>query len=160
MTRLIVFFLTYAVLALALCGMGRREPPATAKSFAVEQGVAGKVEIWEGNFMPMVNGPPRGKIMPAAGRRVRVHEPLNALETGSTVAWHDTILTAQIAETLTDTAGQYFLSLPVGRYSIFAEEDSGWYFNGWNGEGFQGLIQIDSCKVTTQDVRIMTKAVF
>jgi hypothetical protein len=40
------------------------------------------------------------------------------------------------------------------------EEEDGWYFNGWDGEGFQGLIQIDSVKVTTQDIRIMTKAVF
>jgi len=110
--------------------------------------------------MPMVNGPPRGKITPAAGRRVRVHEPLNVLETGSAVALHDTILTARIAETRTDTAGQYFLPLPVGRYSVFVEEEDGWYFNGWNGEGFQGLTQIDSGKVTIQDIRITTKAVF
>jgi hypothetical protein len=160
MTRLVFLLLAFAAFGLTLHGMGRREPPVTAKSFAVEQGVAGKVEIWEGNFMPMVNGPPRGKITPAAGRRVRVHEPLNVLETGSAMALHDTILTAQIAETRTDTAGQYFLPLPVGRYSIFVEEDSGWYFNGWDGEGFQGLIQIDSVKVTTQDIRILTKAVF
>lgn len=160
MARLVLLFLSLSALALTSYGMGRREAPPPAKSFAIEQGVAGKVEIWEGNFMPMVNGPPRGQITPAPGRRVRIHEPFDSREVGKFDALQDTIPTPVVAETRTDSSGEFFLSLPVGAYSIFVEEDGKWYFNGWDGEGFQGLIQIDSCKVTTQDIRITIRAVF
>lgn len=160
MTRFILCLLTSCVLVVTLSAMGRRESPPTRQSFAVEQGVAGKVEIWEGNFMPMVNGPPRGKITPAAGRRVRIHEPFNSREFGKFDAIQDTIPTRLIAETRTDSSGEFFLSLPAGTYSIFVEEGERWYFNGWDGDGFQGLVRVDSGKVTKQDIRIMIKAVF
>jgi hypothetical protein len=143
-----------------LFAMGRREAPASAKSFAVEQGLAGKVEVWEGNFMPMVSGSPRGTITPAAGRCVRIHEPFNSREYGKFDALQDTIPTRLVAETRTDSSGQYFFSLPIGTYSIFVQEGERWYFNGWDGEGFQGIVRVDSGKVTQQDIRIMTNAVF
>lgn len=155
-----LFSLGVLAIAFWLLAMGRHEAARSAKSFSVEQGVAGKVEIWEGNFMPMIGGPPGGKITPAAGRRVRVHEPFNARESGQLSALHDTIPTPLVAEIRTDSSGQFLLPLDVGAYSIFVEEDRGWYFNGWDGQGFQGLIRIDSAKVTKQDIRITTKAVF
>jgi hypothetical protein len=160
MKRVILFSFFLAALASALYAMGRREPKMPPKPVSVEQGVAGKVEVWEGNFMPMIGGRPSGKITPASDRRVRVHEPFNSREFGKFDALQDTIPTPIVAETRTDTAGQYLLSLPVGNYSIFVEEGNKWYFNGWDGDGFQGLIHVDSSKVTTQDIRIMTKAVF
>lgn len=160
MKRGVFLFLAFLFASLSLWAMGNREAPPPAKTLAVEQGVAGKVEIWEGNFMPMIGGNRSGKITPAAGRRVRIHEPFNAIETGTTTAIRDTIPTPLIAEGYTDTTGQFLISLEVGTYSIFVEDNNGWYFNGWDGEGFQGLFQVDSGRVTTMDIRITKKAVF
>jgi hypothetical protein len=160
MTRAALACLVVLATGAALLAMGRREAPRSAQAFAVEQGVAGTVEVWEGNFMPMVNGPPGGSKTPATDRRVRVHEPFNAREAGSLDARQDTILTPLIAETRTDSRGQFLVPLEVGTYSIFVEDEGGWYFNGWDGHGFQGLIRIDSGKVTQQDIHITTKAVF
>ncbi|MFH1010380.1 MAG: carboxypeptidase-like regulatory domain-containing protein [bacterium] len=159
MARLVFFFLSFSALALTLCGMGRREPRPSPLA-AIEQGVAGKVEIWEGNFMPMVGGSPSGKITPAPGRRVRIHEPFNSREFGKFDALQDTIPMPLVAETRTDSSGEFFMSLPVGTYSIFVEEDGKWYFNGWDGEGFQGLVRVDSSTVTQQNIRITIRAVF
>jgi len=160
MRRCAPLILVVLAIGAAVLAMGRREAPHSAQFFAVEQGVAGTVEVWEGNFMPMVNEPPGGSKTPAADRRVRIHEPFNAKEAGSFEARQDTISTPLVAETRTDSRGQFLVPLEVGTYSIFVEDEGGWYFNGWDGHGFQGLIRIDSGKVTQQDIHITTKAVF
>ncbi|MBU1935920.1 hypothetical protein KKG05_00845 [bacterium] len=149
-----VCFITVSLLA-----MGRKEAPRSEEPI-VEQGVAGKVEIYEGNFMPTIGQPPGGKVTPAARRRVRVHEPFNALEAGQMTARRDTVPTPLVAETITDSIGEFRMMLPVGKFSIFVEEDSGWYFNVWDGQGFQGLITIDTNEVKDMNIRITTKAVF
>jgi len=160
MRRSLLLILGIFAISLSLLAMGKREVSRTAKPLSVEQGIAGKVEVWEGNFMPMVGGPPSGKKTPAASRRVRVHEPFNSMEAGGAIAIRDTIPTALVAETRTDSTGGFFIPLEVGTYSIFVEEEEGWYSNSWNGQGFQGIITIDSSKITKMDIRITTKAVF
>ncbi len=150
-----VFIITVSLLA-----MGRKEAPRSAEPARQEQGVAGKVEIYEGNFMPMIGTHPSGKVTPAVRRRVRVHEPFNSLEAGGMTALRDTVPTPLVAETITDSIGEFRMMLPVGKFSIFVEEDSGWYFNVWDGQGFQGLITIDTNEVKEMNIRITTKAVF
>ena len=150
-----VFFITVSLLA-----MGRREAPRSAEPARQEQGVAGKVEIYEGNFMPTIGTRPGGKVTPAARRRVRIHEPFNALEAGEMTALRDTVPTPLVAETITDSIGEFRIMLPVGKFSIFVEEDSGWYFNAWNGQGFQGLFEVDTNEVKEMNIRITRKAVF
>jgi hypothetical protein len=156
------FILSFGIFVIvwSLFAMGKREVSRTAKPLSVEQGVAGKVEVWEGNFMPMIGGTPSGKKIPAADRRVRVHEPFNSVEAGGAIAVRDTIPTPLVAETRTDSAGQYFIPLEVGTYSVFVEENGGWYSNIWDGQGFQGVVVIDSNKVAKMDIPITRKAVF
>ncbi len=88
---------------------------------------------------------PRGKILPGALRRVRVHEPVRTAG-GLTSARRDSVPTQMIAETVTDSSGRFFLPMPPGVYSVFVEEDSSWYFNGWNGEGIQGAVTVEPGK--------------
>ena len=147
------------IITISLLAMGRKEAPRSEEP-VVEQGVAGKVEIYEGNFMPSIGTPPGGKITPAVRRRVRVHEPFNSLEAGGMTARRDTVPTLLVAETITDSIGEFRMMLPVGKFSIFVEEDSGWYFNVWDGHGFQGLITVDTNEVKEMNIRITTKAVF
>jgi hypothetical protein len=146
----IVLVLALAAVALS---MGRKEAPAT--------GIRGNVEIWEGNFMPVISpGTSGGKIIPGAGRRVRAHEPVHVSAQGLAQARRDTVTTPLVAETVCDSAGHFFLAVPPGTYSVFVEENGGWYYNGWNGEGIQGAVTVPRDSIAAVVIKITTKATF
>lgn len=148
--------------AAAVWAMGRKQadetpapPPAT-----VTQGVTGKVEIWEGNFMPMVE-PSRGggTITPGAGLRVRLHEPVT-MGGGLASARRDSVATKLVAEAVTDNLGRFAMSAAPGLYSIFVEQDGAWYYNGWNGDGVQGAVTVPPDSVADVLIKVTTKATF
>jgi hypothetical protein len=146
----VVFVLALTVAALS---MGRKEVPAT--------GIRGSVEIWEGNFMPMIGpGGSGGAITPGAGRRVRAHEPVRLSAQGAAQARRDTVMTRLIAETVCDSIGHFFLAVPPGTYSVFVEESGGWYYNGWSGDGVQGAVTVSSDSATAIVIKITAKAAF
>jgi hypothetical protein len=160
--------LLLAVAALAL-GMGRKEAherhstPATHLATVIDstsEGIHGTVEIWEGNFMPPVDPQHgRGTITPGVNRRVRAHEPVR-MAGGLSSARRDSVPTRLVAETVTDSNGRFFLPVPPGTYSVFVEEDSSWYFNGWNGEGIQGAVTVEAGKPSDMLIKVTTKATF
>ena len=163
MGRLIpaVFVLTLTAAALS---MGRKEAPAQ-KSVPVSAlpacGILGSVEIWEGNFMPMIApGRSGGKITPGAGRRVRAYEPVRLKAQGLAQARRDTVTAPLIAETVCDSSGRFFLAVPPGTYSVFVEERGGWYYNGWNGEGVQGAVTVSPDSAAAIVIKITAKATF
>jgi hypothetical protein len=125
----------------------------------IKQGVKGRVEVWEGNFMPMVDkNSSNNKITPGAGRRVRLHEPVKA--GGIPAAKRETIPTPVIAEVMADSAGRFVMAAAPGTYSIFVEDSGGWYNNGWNDQGIQGAVTVKPDSVTEVLVKITTKATF
>jgi hypothetical protein len=145
-----VFVLALTVVALS---MGRKEVPAT--------GIRGTVEICEGNFMPMIGpGGSGGQITPGAGRRVRAHEPVHLDAQGLAQARRDSVTTPLIAEAVCDFAGHFFLAVPPGTYSVFVEERSGWYYNGWNSDGVQGAVTVSADSVAAIVIKITSKAAF
>jgi hypothetical protein len=162
--------LLLALAALAL-GMGRKEAPerhvgapdvadAPLVTDSTSEGIHGVVEIWEGNFMPPVDPQrSRGTIVPGARRRVRAHEPLK-MAGGLASARRDSVPTRLVAETRTDARGRFFLPVPAGTYSVFVEEDSSWYFNGWSGDGIQGSVTVEAGKPSELLIKITTKAAF
>jgi hypothetical protein len=167
MTRAIFKYIIAVAMLLTLCSlvtaMGRKEakerkaPPAPAE---IRQGIQGKVEIWEGNFMPMIDkSKGRNQIKPGIHRRVRLHEPVKISESGAG-ARRDTILTRLVKETLTDSSGQFVMPTEPGTYSIFVEDEGGWYYNGFNGEGIQGEVTVKPQEVSTILIKITTKATF
>lgn len=126
----------------------------------LKQGIRGRVEIWEGNFMPMIDKSSSGnKIIPGAGRRVRLHEPLK-VGGGLASAKRETISTALMAEVMADSAGRFAMAAAPGLYSIFVEDSGGWYNNGWNDQGIQGAIKVMPDSVTDVLLKITTKATF
>jgi hypothetical protein len=162
-TFLSLFALLLSADAFAL---GRKEAPPKSSSasadtaMAVREGITGRVEIWEGNFMPVVEPSKRsGQITPGAGRRVRVHEPV-VIGGGLAPDRRDSVATALVAESVCDSLGEFFLAVPPGKYSIFVEEDGGWYYNGFDGEGVQGAVTVDSSQVTEIVIKVTRKATF
>jgi hypothetical protein len=163
--RWLALILLLLVIVLPVAARGRkdapeRKPNAVPDSAQMREGIRGKIEVWEGNFMPMMD--PRtasGKITPGIGRRVRVHEPLK-LSMGHSSARRDSVPTALVAEAVSDSSGRFFIPVKPGTYSIFVEESGGWYYNGWNGEGVQGAVTVESGKVTDVVIKITAKAVY
>jgi hypothetical protein len=153
--------LSLAALSLAMGSKQAREKKLHAADSALaRQGIAGRVEIWEGNFMPMIDPAKfRSQIHPGVGRRVRAYLPVN-VEGGLVSARRDTVASPMVAETVCDSAGVFFVPTPTGTYSVFVEENNGWYYNGFNGEGIQGAVTVDSGKTATIVIKITTKATF
>jgi hypothetical protein len=99
-------------------------PQRNYDRITITQGVSGDVWFWAGNFMPMC---PTGTVRPVV-REVRVYE----LVSPDQIEWTTrdghmfirSVRSALVATTLSDPQGFFQLGLPVGRYSIFAVEDS------------------------------------
>ncbi len=126
----------------------------------LKQGIRGRVEIWEGNFMPMVDkSSSNNKITPGAGRRVRLHEPLK-VGGGIASSKHETIPTPIVAEVMADSAGRFAMAAAPGSYSIFVEDSGGWYNNGWNDQGIQGAVTVKPDSVSEVLIKITNKATF
>lgn len=135
--------------------MGRKE-----KQPKVTTGIQGKVEIWEGNFMPMIDPKSsRNKIIPGSDRRVRVYKPVKA-EGDMASAKRDSVTSELVGESVCDKEGQFVFSVPAGKYSVFVEEGGGWYANGFDGDGVQGAVTVTEGKLTEVTIKITSKATF
>jgi len=145
------------VLAAGVLGMGRKEAKDQSAPAAPASGITGRVEIWSGNHMPMIDKPQQDKgVKPGANLRVRLHEPVIGM--GAVSA--DSIPTPMIAETKTDGDGRFTIACREGKYSLFIEDSTGWYANGWDGEGVQGAVVVEPMKMTEIVVKNTRKATF
>ncbi|MBK6765781.1 MAG: hypothetical protein IPG71_05435 [bacterium] len=143
------------IMAASLMGMGRKEAKNQDPPPAPISGVTGIVEIWEGNFMPMIDKDRRDKqIRSGAGLRVRLHEAVKGAG-GPTV---DSVATALIGEAVCDDQGRFTIPARAGLYSIFVEDSGGWYANGWDGDGVQGPVTVEPMKLTEIVIKNMRKA--
>lgn len=163
--RFLFVALSALLLAVIVIASGRKDAPKQedappAEITETRQGISGRVEIWEGNFMPMIEPAQRsGQITPGAGRRVRAHEPV-VVSGGLAPSKRDSVAMPLIAEARCDSLGEFFLPVLPGKYSVFVEDDGGWYFNGFDGDGVQGACIVDSGKVSEILIKITTKATF
>jgi len=112
------------LLSITAWAKGSREAPEKTAKPELMQGVEGKVEIWEGNFMPMSDGDSaQNSIKPGAGLRVRLYEPVKMSASASALLME--VPTPLVAETTSDAEGQFTLKAAPGNYSVFVEEDGG-----------------------------------
>ncbi|MCB9367010.1 MAG: hypothetical protein H6506_02515 [Calditrichaeota bacterium] len=156
MNKRSVKIMAMLLLAASVMGMGRKEaknqdPPAPIS------GVTGRVEIWEGNFMPPIEAERRAsQITPGANLRVRLHEPVRGLP-GAMV---DSVASAMVFETMTDDSGDFTIPAQEGTYSLFVEDSEGWYANSWDGAGIQGAVVVEPKKMTEILIKNTRKATF
>lgn len=145
------------LMAVSAFGMGRKEAKNQDPPAAPASGVTGVVEIWEGNFMPMLDKETRDKqIKPGSGLRVRLYEPVKGLP-GASV---DSVSAKLVAETVCDESGKFTIACKEGKYSLFVEDGAGWYANGWDGDGVQGAVIVEPMKLTEVLVKNTRKATF
>lgn len=159
MKRVLPLIVIVMAMTALLFAMGDRESKNQSPSTpaAPASGVTGKIEIWEGNFMPMIDKEERDKqIRPGANLKVRLHEPATGL-LGTVVA---TVPTPVVAEAVSDENGLFTIPAREGKYSLFIEDKNGWYANGWDGDGVQGAVVVEPMKMTEVLIKNTTKATF
>jgi hypothetical protein len=133
------------------CGPGWHPvvyPERNHDRVTIQQGIAGDVWFWEGDFMPMC---PRGTVR-AVAREMRVYE----LTPADSVEWIErdgglfirSLPSALIAAARSDSSGFFEIALPVGRYTLLALEDSLLYGNSVDGEGNLSSVEVWDRAVT------------
>jgi len=101
-------------------------PSPTPPTSIGQQGVAGRVEKWTGDFMPG-SGPAKGKV---EGLSVPVHVFSGRM---SSKTKPDPTHPQLVAIVKSDASGFYAKVLPPGEYTVVAEINGALYLNSYNG---------------------------
>ncbi len=133
-------------LGCANTSLGTNEP-----SFTITQGIRGKIEIREGNYMP---GPTRSgqpapsPQNPSSTREIFIYEPVNLNQVTGNEGFYSHIGAKLIANVQTAKDGSFQVALKPGKYSLFSKEPKGFYANQFNGEGYIFLVEVKPNQVT------------
>ncbi|MFZ1520025.1 MAG: hypothetical protein WAU11_14695 [Ignavibacteriaceae bacterium] len=133
-------------------------PPNNESKVTITQGAWGNVWFLEGNFMP---GSPSGKITPVI-RDIYIYEATtdSMTEPPNTSSFRTKINSQLISIIRSDKNGFFQVYLPPGKYSFFVKEDTLFYANLWDIEGYiQSAIVIEN-KVTERQIDIDYKAYY
>ncbi len=135
-------------------------PPDNHNKISITQGVWGNVWFWEGNFMPIAD-PNYAKITPVK-RDIYIYEatPDSMVEGSNGGTFFTKINSKFINITQSDEDGFYQITLPLGKYSFFVKEDSLFYANGWDGEGYILSATVTENNITKNQIDITYKAVY
>ena len=127
----------------------------------IHQGVYGYVELWEGDFMPHPQGGSGGTITPVP-RQIVVHNAtsINAVQQVDYSPFYTRIFTRQVGSTNSNLKGFFQIALPVGTYSFFIIENSLYYANGFDGQGYICPVTVLKDSLTLVKLNITYKATF
>jgi len=142
--------------------------------------ISGKIQFWNGNFMPGP-GSAGGQIYPAY-RQVYVREVTTSNEVvDADATFFSEVLTPLIGMTFSGEDGLYEIEVPVGLYSVFIWEDGsyifdpmtdpgpdfgfgpdsdlGFYANSYSSAGIQ-VVEVFTDETTELDIDITYNAFF
>jgi len=129
---------------------------------SIEQGIYGRVEFWEGDFMPVVlPDEPSGTVTPVK-RKIFFFEKttFNDVVQEGYGAFYSEIKTNLMATAESGTDGRYEISLPPGDYSVFVRENDLYYANGSNGDGYIWMVTVPPDETTEYIIKITHTATF
>lgn len=135
-------------------------PPDNHELVTIKQGIWGNVWLWQGDFMPGPGGAKRGRVT-AVRREVRVYKatPAKALEPSSGTNF--TKVKSRLVKKLkSGKNGFYQASLPPGRYSLFVKEDSTFYANWFDGQGYILPVTVVKDSVTKFQIDLTSGATY
>lgn len=159
--------LLYVLLAIILSGCdalldlrcGGDRPPSQLGRVSIDEGVAGQVWFWRGDFMP---GCPSGEIR-GVERVVYVHELTHQDQTTAAEPYQGpfvtAIATAVVDSVRSDSRGFFQLRLPPGRYSLFVREGERVYANRWDA-GYVQPVEVQPGRVTRAQLDLTYEAAF
>lgn len=139
---------------------GRKLPPDNHERVTIKQGIWGNVWLWQGDFMPSTETELRGSIT-AVSREVRIYEPTSMQETVPSIGTRFTRINSRLVGTVESQGNGFFqVSLPPGQYSLFVREDSTFYANWFNGQGYVLPVTVAKDSVTKFQVDLTYGAVY
>lgn len=130
----------------------------------VDQGIAGKVLWLEGNLMPGIGDEPevnskRFKGQPVQ-RTLHIYELTTMDEATSEGVFFENIQTPLVKKVETNKEGEFVVSLPEGRYSVFTEEEEGLFASTFDGEGNINPVSVKEGEITTITIEVNYKAAY
>ena len=151
-TRLSAIFLLLGIVAFS------------CKSAKIDtQGVRGQVFWLEGNQMPQMVE--EGKKMDRPGKKevartLRIHEltHINQARLGDYL--FGDIETPLVVEVETDEEGRFSVELPIGKYSIFTVEESGYFANIFDLDSYINPFEVKEGEWTQADILINYQAAY
>lgn len=124
----------------------------------LKQGICGNILLQQGNQMP---GPGRKlSVGQPVMREVLVYQLTNISQTQSSNTVFTGIKTALVAKIRSNVKGYFELSLPVGKYSVFVQEQQGLYANYFDGKGNINPVEVLKDSISLKNISISNKAVF
>lgn len=131
---------------------------------SVEQGLAGQVLWLEGDMMPTINDAPDVNRKQLKGepvqRTLHIHE-LTTMDQATAEGPFFRDIQTELVETVeTNEEGQFIVSLPAGRYSVFVQEQDGLFANMFDGEGYINPVEIKEDEITKIKIEVNYKATY
>ncbi len=130
----------------------------------VEQGLAGQVFWLEGDMMPSINDAPDVNRKKLKGepveREVHIYKLTTMDEATSEGPFFKNIRTKLIETVQSNEEGQFIVSLPAGRYSVFVKEESGLFANLFDGEGYINPVEVKEGEITPIKIEVNYKAAY
>ena len=164
MQRTILWLITLLLLVTTLSpadAQYRRKKKKVRKTACqnyIAQGITGKIEFLEGNFMP---GPgATGGSKKAVQRCIYVYKARKPSEGESTGGFYPMTKEKALFSGMSCKDGSYTIGLPEGYYSVFVLEDGKLYANGSDGEGFINPVRVEAGNLAKIDIRINYKAAY
>jgi hypothetical protein len=130
----------------------------TNLSAQIKQGIAGKVYLRQGNYMPspgrkIDNGKP-------VSTTVFIYQLTKREQAMANGSYFDRIQTKLIAKAQSSSDGSYSVELPPGNYSVFVDDDHKLYANSFDGNGHISPVEVKADSITVNDIIISSKAVY
>ena len=147
----------FILLVLIACESPDSEDSLDLLAITIEQGIVGRVWFWEGDFQPES----RGTIIPVQ-RDVLAHTitHFDSVDRVGVSAFYNSIGTTLVSEVRSNDSGFFQIPLLPGEYSIFVLEDTLFYANVFNGQGFIYPVSVFNDSVTQIDFNITYKATY
>ena len=141
---------------------GNKLPPDNQYKVSIQQGVWGNVWFWEGNFMPTTDNSSNGKIT-AVQRNIFIYEATrfdSVIRDSSRYLFIKEIKSNYIDEITSDKDGFFQISLPPGKYSFFVKEDSLFFANESDGDGYIMSAEVTEGNVVKRQININYNAAY
>jgi hypothetical protein len=137
----------------------RRYPPDNAHKVTIQQGVWGDVLFWEGDFMPTVPPTPGGRIEPVI-RDVYIYKATtkDQVRPRFSGSFYEEIDAELVKIIRSDVSGFYQTELDTGLYSFFVKEDTLFYANGFDSDGYIQPMRVLPDSVSNMQINITYRA--
>ena len=131
---------------------------------SVDQGLAGQVRWLEGNLMPTIGEEGESTEKDHKGkpvqREIHIYELTSMDEATSNGTFFSNLKTELVKTVETNKEGEFIVELPVGRYSVFVQEEQGLFANSFDGEGHINPVEVKEGEVSKIVIQINYKAVY